>query len=84
MRLTVKNQASAIEMLYRDIRARFPLIGIISHEETRVMASIQAVAEHRGERVVAWTMTQGLQQVRPTNSGSNWKRDDDLQCFDPD
>ena len=42
----MKNQSSAIEQLDRYIRARYPAIAILSHEESRVMASIQAVAEH--------------------------------------
>ena len=75
----MKNQTSAIEQLDRYIRARYPVIGILSHEESRVMASIEAVAERRIRRVVAWTCTQGLQQVRPEDGFDDWRPDSDLQ-----
>ncbi|MGD0005522.1 MAG: hypothetical protein ABSE06_14970, partial [Anaerolineaceae bacterium] len=58
-------------------------IAILSHEESRVMASIQAVAERRGRRVVTWMCTQGLQQVRPEDSFNDWHPDSDL-AFDPE
>jgi hypothetical protein len=74
----VKNQSSAIKQLDRYIRARYPAIAILSHEESRVMASIQAVAERRGRRVVTWTCTQGLQQVRPENAFNDWQPDNEL------
>ena len=79
----MKNQTSAIEQLDRYIRARYPVITILSHEESRVMASIGAVAERRMRRVVTWTCTQGLQQVRPEGEFSDWRPDSDLQ-FDAD
>jgi len=76
----VKNQSSAIEQLDRYIRARYPAIAILSHEEIRVMASIQVVAERRGRRVVTWTCTQGLQQMRPEDALNDWHSDSDL-CY---
>ena len=45
------------------------------------MASIQAVAERRGCRVVTWTCTQGLQQVRPEFAFNDWLPGSDL-AFD--
>jgi len=77
----VKNQSSAIDQLDRYIRARYPVITILSHEESRVMASIGAVAERRGRRVVTWTCTQGLQQVRPEDAFNDWQPDNDLGFF---
>jgi hypothetical protein len=77
----MKSQSSAIEQLDRYIRARYPVICILNHEESRVMASIQAVAERRGRRVVTWTCTQGLQQVRPEDAFNDWHPDSDL-AFD--
>ncbi len=77
----MKNQSFAIEQLDRYIQARYPAIAILSHEESRVMASIQAVAERRGRRVVTWTCTQGLQQVRPEDTFNDWHPDSDL-AFD--
>ncbi len=74
----MKNQSSAIEQLDRYIRARYPAIAILSHEESRVMASIQAVAERRRRRVVTWTCTQGLQQVRPEDAFDDWQPDNHL------
>ncbi len=79
----MKNQTSAIEQLDRYIRARYPAIAILSHEESRVMASIQAVAERRGRRVVTRTCTQGLQQVRPEDAFNDWHPDSEL-AFEPE
>lgn len=46
------------------------------------MASIPAVAERRGCRVVTWTCTQGLKQVRIEDAFNDWHPDSDL-AFDP-
>ena len=58
---TTTNNTPA-EQLARYVLARYPLIGIVSHEETRVMATIQQVAVRFStpRRVVEWTYTQGL------------------------
>lgn len=54
------NQTQAIEILSRYIRARYPVIAVLSHEETRVMAAARAVAESRKMRAVEWSITTGL------------------------
>jgi hypothetical protein len=64
----VKNQSSAIEQFDRYIRASNPAIAILSNEESGVMASIQAVAERPGRRLVTWTCMQALQQVKPVDA----------------
>jgi hypothetical protein len=46
----VKNQSSAIEQLDGYIRARYPAIAILSHEESRGIASVQAVAAKRNRK----------------------------------
>jgi AAA+ superfamily predicted ATPase len=56
------------------IRARYPLIGIISHEETRVLAAITEVAKNMKltsgsrvpRRVAEWALTTGLTGVSVT------------------
>lgn len=48
--------------LDRYIRARYPVIGIISHEESRVMTTITALAQARKRLIVTWSLTQGLKQ----------------------
>jgi hypothetical protein len=42
------------------------------------MASIPAGAERCGRRVVTWTCTQGLQQVRPEDAFNDWHPDSHL------
>lgn len=54
------NQTQALETLDRYIRARYPIISILSHEETRVLAGIRAVAAGRNMQVVEWSITQGM------------------------
>jgi ATP-dependent 26S proteasome regulatory subunit len=42
------------------IRARYPLIYIVSWEEQRVEAALRAICAGRGKRMFTWTITQGL------------------------
>lgn len=42
------------------IRARYPLIYIVSWEEQRVEAALRAICASRGKRMLTWTVTQGL------------------------
>lgn len=53
-------QTQPTDLLDRMIRARYPLIAIVSHEESRVLAAIRQVAGSK-RRVAEWTYTQGLQ-----------------------
>jgi len=53
-------KASAVERLDRYIRARYPIIAISSHEESRVIAAITAIAEKRDRKVVTWSITSGI------------------------
>ncbi len=55
-------QATPIETrLDRYIRARYPLIVLLSHEESRVLAAIDALAKRRNRLVFTWAITRGLQ-----------------------
>ena len=49
--------AKKIETL---IRARYPLIYIVSFEETRAETALQEVADSRGKTKFVWTITEGL------------------------
>jgi SpoVK/Ycf46/Vps4 family AAA+-type ATPase len=42
------------------IRARYPLLYIVSWEEQRVEQALRAIASERGKRILVWTVTQGL------------------------
>lgn len=56
------------ELLDRYIRARYPLIAIVSHEETRVMSAIERVSKEMRlasgkkipRKIVEWSITSGL------------------------
>lgn len=60
------------------IRARYPLIGIVSHEESRVLAAIRAVAAEMKltsgarvpRRVVEWALTTGLNGIFNVDSNA--------------
>lgn len=54
------SKTNAVERLDRYIRARYPIIAISSHEESRVIAAIQAIAEKRERKVVTWSITSGI------------------------
>lgn len=66
-------KANAVERLDRYIRARYPIIAISSHEESRVIAAITAIAEQRTRTVVTWSCTSGL--VGLTTVSSDETRD---------
>jgi ATP-dependent 26S proteasome regulatory subunit len=72
-----RDQAQEIENL---IRARYPIIYVVSWEEHRVEATLRAVAERRRKQLFIWTTTNGLQQEgqRPRTDGTT----DPLQAMD--
>ena len=42
------------------IRARYPLLWIVTPEEERAMQEISALADSQRKRVMAWSVTQGV------------------------
>src|SRR5437868_2718501 len=42
------------------IRARYPIIYIVSWEEKRVEDALRAIAQARGKKIYFWTITQGM------------------------
>jgi len=42
------------------IRARYPLIYVVSWEEKRVEDALRAISANRGKRMLTWSVTQGL------------------------
>ncbi len=44
------------------IRARYPIIYIVSWEEQRVEEALREIARERGKKIFFWTITQGLVQ----------------------
>ena len=59
------------EKLHLYIRARYPLVLLQSHEETRVIASIEEMVQEHNDQVkkkkarqmITWSVTEGLNQV---------------------
>ena len=45
------------------IRARYPLIYLVSHEEQRLDATLHEVAQTHGKSLLHWTVTRGLKRV---------------------
>ncbi len=52
-----KNAARELEVL---IRARYPLIAVISHEETRVIEVLNQIAKSREKRLLLWSSSMGF------------------------
>jgi SpoVK/Ycf46/Vps4 family AAA+-type ATPase len=59
--------AKEVEVL---IRARYPVIYIVSWEESRVERDLAVIAKNKGKKVVTWSLSQGLQSygMRPLSS----------------
>jgi ATP-dependent 26S proteasome regulatory subunit len=60
------------DKIARLIRARYPIIAVVSHEESRVQGHIQAIAQEwqtKGKKqpktLYTWTISQGIRQVSP-------------------
>lgn len=53
--------SKAVDRLSRYIRARYPVIYVVSHEENRVLSFIRGIAENTGRRLGVWTITHGIQ-----------------------
>jgi len=51
------NNADELEML---IRARYPVINVVSWEEQRVTAHLQHIAERRGKKIYTWSFNTGI------------------------
>jgi AAA+ superfamily predicted ATPase len=64
------NATEATEKLDRYIRARYPIIALVSHEESRVLASIRALATKRNRDVAEWAITTGLKGVPQIDADS--------------
>jgi len=67
---------ASVEALVRDldilIRARYPLLSVITFEEGRFRRLMEAVAQlerHRSKGLYVWSRTQGLRQVAGPNHG---------------
>lgn len=57
------------------IRARYPLIWIVTPEENRAMAEIRSLAEEQRKRLLAWSITTGLINPATPNRTDTAKRD---------
>lgn len=55
------------------IRARYPIIYVVSWEEKRVEDALRAIAQSRGKKIFFWTITQGM--VLNPNHRDNATRD---------
>ncbi len=55
------------------IRARYPIIYIVSWEEKRVEDALRTIARDRGKKIFFWTITQGM--VQNPNHRDNATRD---------
>ncbi|MGI8905805.1 MAG: AAA family ATPase [Candidatus Sumerlaeaceae bacterium] len=58
--------ASAIETL---VRARYPLLYVVSWEEERALAEIHRIAESLGKKMFDWTISNGLSRYRAALEG---------------
>jgi hypothetical protein len=74
------NQTQAVENLDRYIRARYPLIGVVSREETRVFDAIVKLAGYK-RQIAIWSYTEGL---KPQVDEDNPEPFQGLDSVDPD
>lgn len=58
--MNTKSTTSAIDRLDRYIRAKYPVIAIVSHEEKRVCEFVKTIAANRSRQVFTWAITTGI------------------------
>ncbi|MCM2322788.1 MAG: AAA family ATPase [Oligoflexia bacterium] len=58
--MTIKAVLDDIDVL---IRARYPLLYLLTHEEARLESLIHKIAENQKKKLYSWTATRGLVQV---------------------
>ena len=63
--LPLSSAASEIELL---IRARYPILAVLSWEEERVLTNLSAVAHRLEKTLYVWSITQGLLRYRASTS----------------
>lgn len=61
----------AASKLDRYIRARYPIVAVISHEEKRVLAAIKSLAKQRNKAVAEWAVTTGLRGFAEIDTDSS-------------
>ena len=57
------NTKETNQQIDRLIRARYPLIYVVSHEEARVQEALVGIAQVHNKPLYAWTITRGLHLV---------------------
>jgi ATP-dependent 26S proteasome regulatory subunit len=71
---TASRKLDAAQELEVLVRARYPIIYVVSWEEERVERCLAKIAEKRGKKLLIWTITQGLVKAgaepQRTKSGS--------------
>lgn len=51
------------------IRARYPLLYIVSWEENRVEKALHHIAKERGKRLISWSITEGMSEYKGERIG---------------
>ena len=62
------------------IRARYPLVYVVSYEERRVEELLQEIAQRLSKRILVWTVTRGF--VDPGSGGAEDNTADPLLALD--
>jgi len=68
--------ATAMSTIETLIRARYPLIYVVSWEEERAMGEIHRVADMLGKKMLDWTISNGLARYRAAVDGRSEGRKD--------
>ena len=64
------------------IRARYPVIYVVSWEEARVEQHLQAIATRRGKQLYVWTVTTGVQKAGSASGGKPRGISDPVEALD--
>lgn len=67
------NHNQAITTFENYIRARYPIVSLVSYEETRVITAVRAIARSMGYKVAEWTFTRGMTLYEYRDSSKKWE-----------
>lgn len=60
---SARDAATFVQELDTLVRARYPLLYLVSWEEQRLEGMLQALAQRHGKALVAWSVTRGLRRM---------------------
>ena len=60
-----------IDKITRLIKARYPIVAVVSHEEGRVCEALRGIADAQDKALYEWTISAGMRQITPIEGAND-------------